>query len=397
MKKKLKIPKDVVAVIAKLQDAGFEAYVVGGAIRDLLLNRKPKDFDLSTSATPEQIRKLFTKKRAKIIGRRFQIIHLYLSDDVVEITTFRKAPKDGKGKKACDKKKPKEMLFRDNDFGTSFEDAFRRDFTANALFYDPIKEEIIDHTGQGLDDIEKGIVRVIGEPDLRLDEDPVRILRGLKLVGQYGFELEDKTKESILKKLDLITHIPAGRKLLELEKILKSPYGCKILITLQEYGYLKFYMPNLSRKWNKPEMNKSLKVYNAICKRVKNGNYRNSISLSMAAILYPLIEAEMSRKKVEFWDVENSAKFAIKSIGGSVFKDFQFSKWIKDAAFRIIEMLPYFVEEEPDKLLFQRKKYNHARELITVLNDLFWNDKHLMKKWPKMMMKKEQKNSNWFR
>ncbi len=392
MKKKLKIPKDVVAVIAKLQGAGFEAYIVGGAIRDLLLNRKPKDFDLSTSATPEQIRKLFTKRRARIIGRRFQIIHLNCGDDILEITTFRKAPKDGKGKKKCDKKKPKEMLFRDNDFGTSFEDAFRRDFTVNALFYDPIKETIIDHTGQGIDDIEKGIVRVIGEPDLRLDEDPVRILRGLKLVGQYGFKLEEKTEKSILKKLDLITHIPAGRKLLELEKILKSAYGCKILITLQEYGYLKFYMPNLSRRWNKGAMDKSLKVYNAICKRVKNGSYRNSISLSIAAILYPLIEGDMARQNQDFWNLEQCAKSTISNIGANVFKEFQFSKWIKDATFRIIEMLPYFVEENPDKLLFQRKKYNHARELITVINDLYWQDGKLLKKWPKMMKKKNNRN-----
>jgi poly(A) polymerase len=179
---------------------------VGGAVRDFLLNRQPKDYDLSCGATPEQIRRIFKKRRTLIIGRRFKLVHLFHEREIIEISTFRKRPSATgaeqmrKGKPGRDV--PENMIFRDNEYGSSEEDALRRDFTVNASLYDPVNDKIVDYTGLGLSDIHAGIVRTIGDAGLRFQEDPVRVLRALKLVGQYGFSMDDETKASVQDCLD---------------------------------------------------------------------------------------------------------------------------------------------------------------------------------------------------
>ena len=186
MKRRLEVSDNAVEVISTLHDAGFESYIVGGAVRDLLLGRSPKDFDISTAAPPEEVRAVFGRRRARIIGKRFRLTHVYAGRELFEVSTFRRAP-DGNGADERGIKEPQNapehLIFSDNAFGTAHEDAWRRDFTVNALFYDPLKEEILDYTGQGLADIEAHVVRAIGDPSLRFEEDPVRILRALKLVA----------------------------------------------------------------------------------------------------------------------------------------------------------------------------------------------------------------------
>src|ERR1700752_4775400 len=164
-------------VCTALRDAGFSAYVVGGAVRDLLLGITPEDFDIATDARPEQIRPLF--RRALIIGRRFRLVHVMLGGDTVEVSTFRGADT------ATAEKDEHGRVLRDNVFGTQEGDARRRDFTVNALYYDPASEEIVDFHG-GLDDLKKPMLRVIGEPETRYREDPVRMLRGVRLAAGGG-------------------------------------------------------------------------------------------------------------------------------------------------------------------------------------------------------------------
>ena len=156
-------------IIAGLQEAGYEAYLVGGAVRDFLLQRQPKDYDISTSATPEEVKKVFKKNRVMIIGRRFRLVHFYHGQEIIEISTFRKKPESVKAteRPARVQDAPENMIFRDNEFGTVQEDAERRDFTVNALFYDPVNDKLYDFTGMGVDDIKKGIVRAIGNPQVR--------------------------------------------------------------------------------------------------------------------------------------------------------------------------------------------------------------------------------------
>ena len=166
------VDQDALRVLSRLQRSGFEAYLVGGCVRDLLLGRKPKDFDLATAAHPRQIRRLF--RNGRIIGRRFRLVHVVYGEHVVETATFRREPPSG------DNGDDDDLLIReDNVFGTAGEDARRRDFTINGLFYDPAAGVIHDWV-DGLVDLEAGILRTIGDPTIRLPEDPVRILRAIK-------------------------------------------------------------------------------------------------------------------------------------------------------------------------------------------------------------------------
>ena len=187
------IDPDVQKVLRRLVRHGFEAYAVGGCVRDLLLGRRPKDFDVCTSARPEDVRDLF--RNSRIIGRRFRLVHvLFQGGKVIEVATFRKNPKeetDGAEEGA-------ELLIRsDNVFGEAHEDAVRRDFTMNALFYDIEAREILDWVG-GMEDLRRSVVHTIGDPETRFREDPVRILRALKFAGRLGFGMTPEIYDAVV-------------------------------------------------------------------------------------------------------------------------------------------------------------------------------------------------------
>jgi len=223
-------------VCAALREAGFSAYVVGGAVRDLLLGITPKDFDVATDARPEQIRPLF--RRALIIGRRIRLVHVMLGGETVEVSTFRgadtsTAEKDEHGR-----------VLRDNVFGTQEEDARRRDFTVNALYYDPASEEIVDLHG-GLDDLKKRMLRVIGDPETRYREDPVRMLRGVRLAAKLGLTLEAQTREPIRSLAPLMERVPPARLFDEMLKLLLSGHASACLRQLRDVGLHKGLLPLL--------------------------------------------------------------------------------------------------------------------------------------------------------
>jgi poly(A) polymerase len=223
-------------VCAALREAGFSAHVVGGAVRDLLLGITPKDFDVATDARPEQIRPLF--RRALIIGRRFRLVHVMLGGDTVEVSTFRgadagTAEKDEHGR-----------VLRDNVFGTQEEDARRRDFTVNALYYDPASEEIVDLHG-GLDDLKKRMLRVIGDPETRYREDPVRMLRAVRLAAKLGLTLEAQTREPIRRLAPLMERVPPARLFDEMLKLLLSGHASACLRQLRDVGLHKGLLPLL--------------------------------------------------------------------------------------------------------------------------------------------------------
>jgi poly(A) polymerase len=219
-----------------LREAGFSAYVVGGAVRDLLLGIAPKDFDIATDARPEQIRPLF--RRALIIGRRFRLVHVMLGGDTVEVSTFRGADT------ATAEKDEHGRVLRDNVFGTQEEDARRRDFTVNALYYDPASEEIVDFHG-GLDDLKKRMLRVIGDPETRYREDPVRMLRGVRLAAKLGLTLEAETRAPIRSLAPLMERVPPARLFDEMLKLLLSGHASACLRQLRDVGLHKGLLPLL--------------------------------------------------------------------------------------------------------------------------------------------------------
>jgi poly(A) polymerase len=200
-----------------LQAAGFKAYVVGGAVRDLMLQRQPKDFDVATDATPEEVKRVF--RRARIIGRRFRLVHVMFGEETVEVSTFRRAidiedaETDAHGR-----------ILRDNEFGDQEQDAARRDFTANALFFDPSTQEIFDYH-HGYEDIRANTLRMIGDPEVRYREDPVRMLRAVRLSAKLGMKLDPATAAPIAKMKGLLANVPEARMFDEMLKLLLSGHA----------------------------------------------------------------------------------------------------------------------------------------------------------------------------
>lgn len=230
-----------IKVCSVLRDAGFQAYVVGGAVRDLLLGFTPKDFDVATDARPEQIKPLF--RRALIIGRRFRLVHVMIGGETIEVSTFRATDPQAveNDEHARDEHG---RLLRDNVFGTQEDDARRRDFTINALYYDPQTEEIVDFHG-GLADLKKRVLRVIGDPATRYREDPVRMLRAVRLSAKLGLTIDPATRAPIAELAPLIERVPAARLFDEMLKLLLSGHASACLRQLREVGLHKGLLPLL--------------------------------------------------------------------------------------------------------------------------------------------------------
>ncbi len=224
-------------VIRRLQKAGYEAYLVGGCVRDLLLDRVPKDFDIATSARPEEIRKLFSSCR--LIGRRFRLAHIYFGRDFLEVATFR-APhaEDDEGGKTDDEGR----IIHDNVYGTLEEDVWRRDFTINALFYDPISGDLLDYVG-GLEDLRAGQIRLIGDPEKRFREDPVRMLRAVRFAAKLGFSMEPDIVRLIPLLANLLDNVSSARLFDEIIKLLHSGDGSKTFQLLRDFQLLDFLLP----------------------------------------------------------------------------------------------------------------------------------------------------------
>ena len=221
-------------VISRLQDHGFQAYLVGGCIRDLLLRKTPKDFDIATDAHPEEVRELF--RNSRIIGKRFRIVHVRFGREIIEVTTFRGPHAD----EYDDNHSDSGMTLNDNIYGTFEEDVFRRDFTMNAIYYEPQEEEIID-LANGTADIENQIIKTIGDPTGRLREDPVRMLRATRFQAKLGVGLESDLQSSIRSLGYLIQDVPPARLFEEVLKLFLSGYGTAAFDSMIEndiYGWL---------------------------------------------------------------------------------------------------------------------------------------------------------------
>jgi len=254
------VDERAVRVVRTLTDGGYEAYIVGGAVRDLLLGLKPKDFDVATNATPEQVKSLF--KRAFIIGRRFRIVHVVYGrgreHEVIEVSTFRALlGSEGAEQVSGNEKTSKaEMagkshvvdaegrVLRDNVWGPQIEDAARRDFTVNAMYYDPQRNVIVDYHG-GVQDAGKRVLRIIGDAETRYREDPVRIIRAVRFAAKLGFELEPRTRAPIKPCAALLANVPASRMFDEMIKLLQTGHSLASIAELKKQGLARGVFPIL--------------------------------------------------------------------------------------------------------------------------------------------------------
>ena len=230
------IDPNVLKVLYRLARSGYTAYLVGGSVRDLMLGRKPKDFDVATSAHPHQVRELF--RNSRLIGRRFRLVHVFFGPHNIEVATFRR-----QAEAVVD---DADLLIRhDNTFGTSEEDAFRRDFTVNALFYDPGTFRVIDYVG-GVADLEARLIRTIGDPELRMREDPVRMIRAVRFAAKLGFEIEAATRRAIEHHREEILKASRPRLVEEIYRTITLPAAARALVLMEQLGLLAVLIPRLS-------------------------------------------------------------------------------------------------------------------------------------------------------
>ncbi|MFO1009869.1 MAG: polynucleotide adenylyltransferase PcnB [Planctomycetota bacterium] len=248
------LDQDALRVLSRLVRQGHEAYLVGGCVRDLLIGRRPKDYDVATSAHPRQIKRLF--RNGRIIGRRFRLVHIYYGSHIVETATFRRDPprlQDADFEPRPDEVEGGEihpdefddlLITEDNEFGTAEEDARRRDFTVNALFLDPLENRILDYVG-GLDDLEAGVLRTIGDPRKRIAEDPVRILRAIKFATRLGFRIEERTWEAMCELAPRLSRSAPPRVLEEILRLMRSGTALGAFRMMRASGALRVILPQV--------------------------------------------------------------------------------------------------------------------------------------------------------
>jgi poly(A) polymerase len=224
-------------VMQRLHDNGFQAFLVGGGVRDILLNLQPKDFDIATNAHPEQVHALF--KNSRLIGRRFKLVHILYGRETIEVATFRGTADEG-----SEKQSEHGMLLRDNVYGTIEEDAVRRDFTINALYYSPKDFNIYDYVGS-LDDIQHRQVRLIGDPETRYREDPVRMLRALRFAAKLDFSIAPQTSKPIFELAPLLGHISAARLFDEVLKLFLSGHAVTLFKELRQFNLFEPLFPSI--------------------------------------------------------------------------------------------------------------------------------------------------------
>lgn len=309
------IPEFVLTVIKKLQQYDFQAFIVGGCIRDMLLNRVPKDFDVATDAHPEQITTIF--KNSRIIGRRFKIVHIRQQRELIEVSTFRRKPEEVN--------KLRNGVIQDNAFGTIVEDAERRDFTMNAIFYDPIHETFFDPFN-GKKDIENSQINFIGKKDKRLREDPIRLLRAIRFNAKLGFAL-CLTKKEIPTYIQLLDDIPYSRIFDEMMKFFLTGHAEKSIKVLKQYEILDIFFPHLAQHSLKEKSLLMLGMKNTD-NRVKQNKTVNPGFL-MAVVLWDAFKKDKSFND-ETLSLDAKIKNFFNQSAPNIFIHKRFIKYISD-------------------------------------------------------------------
>lgn len=309
------IDADAITVIQKLLDAGFNAYLVGGSVRDLLLKKRPKDYDISTSARPEQIKRLF-QRQCILIGRRFRLAHIRFGHKIFEVSTFRSGENDS------------DLIVQDNCWGTPEEDVLRRDFTINGLFYDPTNHAIIDYVG-GWDDIHKRVLKTIGDPQVRFKQDPVRMIRLLRFQSRIGFAIDEEASKALFDLANEITKSSPARILEEMLRMLESGYSEPFFSLMQEHALLKPLFPALSNFLKSRYGNEVYKFLAAADSIVLNHpKHHLSRALLASLLLFPILEREIDyqflRKKItpNFGDVMELSANIIRGVLIAAFSHF---------------------------------------------------------------------------
>ncbi|EPJ52964.1 MAG: poly(A) polymerase [Osedax symbiont Rs2] len=287
------IDNNAVKIVKDLQRASYESYLVGGCVRDLLLNKRPKDFDVTTGAHPEQAHKVFN--RSRLIGRRFKLLHVRFGRDLIEVATFR-AAHDNNSEEQHARQADSGMILRDNVYGTIDQDALRRDFTINALYYDVNSRSIYDFTN-GYQDIADRKIRMIGEPEERYREDPVRMLRAIRFAAKLDFNIEPQTAAPIKELAPMLFDIAPARLFDEVLKLLQSGHGNASLELLREYQLLQTLLPQTAKALDLDVANANELIFNALKNTDRRLKQRKSVSPGFlyAVLLWPVVQDQLNK------------------------------------------------------------------------------------------------------
>lgn len=278
------IDSHALTVLTKLHEAGHVAYLVGGGVRDLLMRKRPKDFDIATSALPEEVKQVF--RNCLLIGRRFRLAHVRFGRKVIEVSTFRAGdPTDG------------ELIVRDNVWGTPEEDVMRRDFTINGLFYDPLDHRIIDYVG-GFPDLQAHLLRAIGEPEIRFKQDPVRMIRMLKFQARFGFDVEPAAAEALAACREEIVKSAPARVLEEMLRMLESGAAEPFFRYLETAGFLQILFPVFAKYVAKAETREPIFNYIKTIDQMNAAEHYRPLDrgIACAALLFPILEYEIHER-----------------------------------------------------------------------------------------------------
>ena len=362
------LSSSVLKVLYRLHKSGFEAYLVGGGVRDLLLNRVSKDFDVATNATPDEIRGLFVNSR--IIGRRFQIVHVVFHEETIEVSTFRAAEQQDD--------KPQSKIQFENTFGCLEEDVWRRDFTVNALYYNISDFSILDYAG-GMADLAQKKVKMIGDPILRFKEDPVRLLRAIRFVAKLNFNMEKKTEEGVNTLSELLRQVPGSRLLHEFEKMFLSGYAAVTFKALESYDYLKLLFPELPAILVKK--NKAARKLLNFGLENTDKRYSQQLSLSagffLSVMLWPVFVARLH-------DEEDQYSHFYSALHGSIQQTIQQQQAIlsipkrHSAMMRSVWVLQFNLERRRPKRVKSLLRHRYFRAAMDLLELRAKVDKELL-------------------
>ncbi len=282
---KTDISPNALKVLNRLNSAGYQAYLVGGSVRDLLVRKAPKDFDVATNATPNQIKGLF--RNARIIGRRFKLAHILYHRDIIEVATFR----GHESVEELHQTNDKGMLIRDNVYGTLEEDAWRRDFTVNSLYYGVSDGAIVDFTG-GFNDINQRLIRMIGDPVTRYQEDPVRMLRAIRFSAKLHFELAEETAKPLTELSTLIRHVSGSRLFDEMTKLYQCGEAETVQRLLVKYGLFAQLFPQTEKLFGGSHAVNALLIIalESTDRRIRDGKPVNPAFLYAVLLWFPMLE-----------------------------------------------------------------------------------------------------------
>jgi poly(A) polymerase len=354
------IPENVLKVLYRLHRSGRKGYLCGGSVRDLLLGRQPKDFDVVTDARPQEIRRLF--RNSRIIGRRFRLAHIMFQDLVVEVSTFRREPDLQNSETEGD------LLVRDdNVFGTPIQDARRRDFTVNGLFYDIGTFSVIDYVG-GIDDLRAGVIRVIGDPDVRFREDPVRMMRALEFAARLDFELEAGTWDAIRHHREDILKASPARVTDEILELLRRGWSLESMHLMEETSLLSPLLPELSVLIDSGDGDYLWKMLGVLDCTIKSRREVSDIVL-LSVLLLPLIMEAIERREGAQGERIQSGEIVpfIREQVDSVFERLVMPAWMRHEIVQNFELL-WRMQEPPserkrDWRLVLRERFQDALAL----------------------------------